>query len=62
MDGGIGIIEMLEATNIIALVGAGNKNKFNKDCLLIWDDSKSLVLCEFRFPCYILNVKINREK
>ena len=46
MDGGIGIIEMLEATNIIALVGGGNKNKFNKDCLLIWDDAKSLVLCD----------------
>jgi len=62
MDGGIGIIELLEATNIIALVGGGSKHKFPQNYLIIWDEAESKVLCEIRFNCYILNVKLNRDK
>jgi len=62
MGGGIGVIEMLDNTNILALVGGGSSPKFPLNILIIWDEDQSRVICEIRLNCYVLNVKLNRDK
>ena len=40
MGGGIGIIEMLNTTNIFGLVGGGKNPKYPVNELIIWDQEK----------------------
>ena len=62
LGGGIGKIEMLKTTNILALVGGGKKPKFALNKIIIWDDSKSRVISELRFNSEILNMKIKMDR
>ena len=62
MGGGIGKIEMLKTTNILALVGGGKKPKFALNKIIIWDDSKTKVISEIRFNSEVLNVKIKMDR
>ena len=40
MKGGIGIIEMLNKSNILALVGGGKNPAFPENELILWDENK----------------------
>ena len=62
MGGGIGIIEMLNRSNIIALVGGGKNPKFDENKLIIWDDSQSKINAEIAVTYSIHNVKLMRTK
>ena len=59
LDGGIGIIEILNKSNIIALVGGGSKPKFPKNKVIIWDDLQSKVISEVKFTSDVLAIRIN---
>ena len=62
MDGGIGIIEMLKKTNILALVGGGN-NPFNpKNKLIIWDDHQGRIISQIRLNKNIINIRLRADK
>ena len=61
MGGGIGKIEMLKTTNILALVGGGKKPKYPLNKIIIWDDNKIKVIGELRFNSNVLNLKIKTE-
>lgn len=59
MDGGIKIIEILNKSNIIALVGNGSNTNQSPKKVLIWDDLQQKVISEVKFNSDIKNVKIN---
>jgi WD40 repeat protein len=62
IDGGISIIEILNRTNIIALVGTGHNPKFSQNKVLLWDDNQSKVICELILRFYIKNIKLKSTK
>jgi WD40 repeat protein len=62
LNGGIGIVEMLNNSNIFTLVGGGSSPKYAQNKLLIWDDSKQQNHIEFRFNDYVKGCKIKKEK
>jgi hypothetical protein len=57
-EGGIGYIELLYRTNIMALVGGGDKPKWLPNKVMIWDDSQMKVIGEINFKKQIRGVKM----
>ena len=62
MDGGIGKIEMLKKTNILALVGGGKSPKFPQNKIIIWDDHQGKIISKFRFNENVINVRLRNDK
>lgn len=59
MDGGIRIIEILNKSNIIALVSNSSDGNQSPNKVVIWDDQQNKVISEIKFNSDIKNVKIN---
>lgn len=62
MNGGIGVIEMLYRSNIVALIGGGKSPRYAENKLVIWDDHKAKEISEMRFMSKVRNVKMKRDK
>ena len=62
MYGGIGIIEMLKRTNILALVGGGEKPCFSPRKIIIWDDHQGKLIGILVFNTEVLNVRMRNDK
>ena len=62
MNGGIGKIEMLKKTNILALVGGGKHPRFPPNKLIIWDDHQGKIISELRFNLNIINIRLRNDK
>ena len=62
MNGGVGKIEMLKKTNILALVGGGTNPCFSPKKIIIWDDHQGKIISILRFNKNVLNVRLTTEK
>lgn len=62
MDGGIGIIEMMNRCNILALVGGGSNPNFARNKVILYDDAQAKVITEIIVIYDVLNVKLKRTK
>ena len=62
LDKGIGIIEMLEKTNILALVGGGNDPYESANRVIIYDDKEGKAIANFGFKSYVLNIRLKRDR
>ena len=61
MGGGIGIVEMIENSNFLVLMGGGEIPKYNKNKVVIWDDHENKVIAELKFISTILRVKYIKD-
>ena len=59
---GIGIIEMLEKTNILGLVGGGIEPWENEKRVILYDDKVGNVIVNFGFKSKVLNIKLKKDK
>jgi hypothetical protein len=62
LDGGIGIVEMMFRTNILALVGGGQKPKFAMSKVFLWDDLSLKCIGELSFKITVRAVKLTKDK
>ena len=62
MNGGIGIIEMFQRTNLLALVGVGKNPKFQINQLIIWDDHQGKIISKLRFNENLMSVRLRDNK
>ena len=61
LGGGIGIVEMLKKTNILALVGGGKFPKYSKNKITIWDDHQGKIISQIRFNKDVSSVKMRTD-
>lgn len=60
--GGVGIVEMLYCTSLLALVGAGDQAGFSPRCLKIWNTKRQASLFDVAFVSKIVAVRLNRRR
>jgi len=60
--GSISMAEMLWRTNVIAMVGGGNRAKFADNTVLIYDDLLKKFIMEVTFTSLIKAVRLRRDK
>lgn len=59
---GIGIIEMIERTNILGLVGGGDEPLESPNKLNIYDDKEGKYIANINFKSVILNIRLKKDK
>ena len=62
LGGGIGIIEMLNQSNILGLVGGGKNPKYPLNELILWDEEKKAEISKIKTRKKILNIKLRENK
>ncbi len=62
LKGGIGIIEMLNKSNIIGLVGGGKKPKYQLNHLILYDVENDKEISKIKVKKKILNMKLRENK
>ncbi|KAJ1963294.1 autophagy protein [Dispira parvispora] len=61
-DHGVGIVEMLYCTSLIAVVGSGDHPASSPRRLQLINTKRQSTICELTFPTSILAVKMNRNR
>lgn len=61
-NAGIGIVEMLFSTSLIAITGLGDQPSMSPRRLKIINTKRNSIICELNFPSTILSVKLNKSR
>jgi len=59
---GVGFVEMLFRTNILALVGGGDNPRSPPDTVSLWDDHKKQSLFDLHFGIQVRSVRLRRDR
>ena len=62
MKGGIGIVEMLYKTNLLALVGGGKNPVYPPNELILWDEKEGKEIGQIKLKTKIINVKLKENR
>ena len=62
LDKGIGIIEMLEKTNMLGLVGGGSEPFGDSNRVFIYDDNEGKIIANIGFRSNVLNIRLKRDR
>lgn len=60
--GSVAIAEMLDRTNLIAIVSGGNYPIITPNSVLIWDDDAKEFALEYTFKSKVFAVKMSHKK
>jgi hypothetical protein len=60
-NGGVGIVELLYRSNLVALVGAGSCPQFPVNKVMLWDDSKRKCVGELSFHTAVSAVRMRKD-
>ena len=60
--GTVSICEMLHRTNLIAIVGGGQRPKFADNTILIYDDAIKEFVLEYTFTQPVVAVRLKRDR
>ena len=61
LDGGIAIIEMMNKSNILFMVGGGDNPKFSSSSVVLFDDRQGKKIGEIPFNSEILSCKVKKD-
>jgi len=61
-DGGVGLVEMLFSSSLIALVGAGARPGDSPRRLRLWNTRANSLICELNFSSAVLALRMNRSR
>ena len=61
LNGGIGIVKILDKSNLFCLVGGGKHPCFSPNVLIIWNDLKDEITNEYRCESFILNCYVKQK-
>ena len=61
MKGGIGFIELLSHSNLVALVGSTPNGEFKDNTLYLWDQKEENIISSLSFQTPIKNIKLKRD-
>lgn len=60
--GSVSICKLLHRTNLIAIVGGGQRQMFAENTVLIWDDHLKKFILEFTFASRVLSLRTRRDR
>jgi WD repeat-containing protein 45 len=59
---GIGLVETLRNSNIVAFVGGGDQPAFPPNKVILWDDATASNIAEIQCPSLICGIKLQLDK
>lgn len=62
LDGGIGIVELLGKSNIVALVGGGNNPKYSPAHVMIWDDYQNMPIAKLEYNTEVKAIRCRGQR
>jgi len=62
MEGGIGAAELLNSSNIIALIGGGKEPKYVPNKVIIWNEEIGSQNFEIKYTTNVKNIKFRNQR